>query len=255
MKWKYINSGFHTGDLNMQFDKALAKSLLENEVILRLYRWKPYCISLGANQNSEIINAEKTRKAKIDIVRRPTGGRAIFHAEELTYSFVYPASGKLSPKELYSKINTALKLGLSFYDSMLSQIELENEQLYFPDYYKEAKSNLCFAASAKNELNFSNKKIVGSAQRKLNNSLLQHGSILCGKKHLDIINYLNLPETDLENLKKEIESTTTDIETITGKKIDYEFLSEAVKSGFEEYFKIRFEVSISSKKNNLIIPH
>ena len=253
MKWRYINSGFHSGEINMQFDIALAKSLLDNEAVLRLYRWKPFCISLGANQSINDIDEKKATADGYNIVKRPTGGRAILHAEELTYSVVYPASGELTPRQLYSEINKAIKKGLSFFNSDLSEIELENEQPHFPSFYKEEKSTLCFTAAAKNELNFNMKKLVGSAQRKMNRSLLQHGSILCGRKHLEIINYLNLPENVLEELKNEIENTTTDIGSITGREVDYEFLSEAIKSGFEEHFKICFESSVVSRKNDFTI--
>ena len=89
----------------MQFDIALAKSLSVDEAVLRLYRWKPYCISLGANQNINDINEKKVIADGFDIVKRPTGGRAILHAEELTYSVAYPASGDLTPRQLYSDIN------------------------------------------------------------------------------------------------------------------------------------------------------
>ena len=237
----------------MQFDIALAKSLSVDEAVLRLYRWKPYCISLGANQNINDINEKKVIADGFDIVKRPTGGRAILHAEELTYSVAYPASGDLTPRQLYSDINKAIKKGLVFFNSGLSDVELENEQPHFPSFYKEEKSTLCFTAAAKNELNFSKKKLVGSAQRKMNKSLLQHGSILCGRKHLEIVNYLNLPDDVLKNLKLEIENSTTDIETITGSKVDFEYLTEALKSGFEEHFKMRFENSTVTRKNDFTI--
>ncbi len=252
MKWRCISSGFNTGEINMQFDIALAKSLTDEEAMLRLYRWKPYCISLGANQSINDINEKKTFADGYDIVKRPTGGRAILHADELTYSVIYPASGKLTPRQLYSEINKSIKKGLSFFNSDLSDIDLENEQPHFPSFYQEEKSTLCFTAAAKNELNFNKKKLVGSAQRKMNNSLLQHGSILCGRKHLEIVNYLNLPEYVLEELKNEIENSTTDIGSITGKEVDYDLLSEAIKTGFEEHFKIRFD-TIATSKNDLTI--
>ena len=237
----------------MQFDIALAKSLSVDEAVLRLYRWKPYCISLGANQNINDINEKKAIADGFDVVKRPTGGRAILHAEELTYSVAYPASGDLTPRQLYSDINKAIKKGLVFFNSGLSDVELENEQPHFPSFYKEEKSTLCFTAAAKNELNFSKKKLVGSAQRKMNKSLLQHGSILCGRKHLEIVNYLNLPDDVLKNLKLEIENSTTDIKTITGSKVDFEYLTEALKSGFEEHFKMRFESSTVTRKNDFTI--
>ena len=115
----------------MQFDIALAKSLSVNEAVLRLYRWKPYCISLGANQNIDDINEKKAIADGFDVVKRPTGGRAILHAEELTYSVAYPASGDLTPRQLYSEINKAIKKGLVYFNSGLSDVELENEQPHF----------------------------------------------------------------------------------------------------------------------------
>ena len=87
----------------------------------------------------------------------------------------------------------------------------------------------------------------------MNKSLLQHGSILCGRKHLEIVNYLNLPDDVLKNLKLEIENSTTDIEKITGSKVDFEYLTEALKSGFEEHFKMRFENSTVTRKNDFTI--
>ena len=95
----------------METDLFLAKDCEPDEAIFRLYRWEPYCISLGANQKESIIDYGLTRKDGIDVVKRPTGGRAILHAEELTYSVIYPLSPDISAKELYADINSALKEG------------------------------------------------------------------------------------------------------------------------------------------------
>ena len=80
MIWKFIDSGLNTGLYNMDFDLMLAKTLKTDEAILRLYGWKPFCISLGANQPEESLNIEKVINDKLDFVKRPTGGRAIFNA-------------------------------------------------------------------------------------------------------------------------------------------------------------------------------
>ena len=240
MIWKFIDSGFNSGKFNMDFDMELVSNFLGSP-LLRIYRWSPYCISLGANQDFSSIDTEKADVDNLDIVKRPTGGRAILHAEELTYSVVYPLSFENSSKKIYREINLALKCGLIGYNQMLENIELENIQPNFPSFYKNAKSTLCFAVSAMNELNYNGKKIVGSAQRKIGNVILQHGSILCGKYHKRIIDYLNLPLEKRKVINNEIEQTTTELETILDEKINYEKLSQKIKEGFENHFKVKFK--------------
>jgi lipoate-protein ligase A len=215
--------------------------------MLRIYQWKPYCISLGANQDFSSVDQEKFSADGFEIVKRPTGGRAILHAEELTYSVVYPISEEKLPKQIYREINLALKNGLRNYDLKLEKIELEHTQPHFPSFYKDAKSTLCFAVSAMNELNYDGKKVAGSAQRKIGNIILQHGSILCGSFHKKIIDYLNLPSDKLKEIKNEIGQTTTELETVLDEKINYRKLSQSIKKGFENHFNIMFEEEIFSE--------
>ena len=244
MIWRFIDTGFNTGKFNMDFDLELVKNFILDSPILRVYQWKPYCISLGANQDFNSINQKKTESYGLDIVKRPTGGRAILHAEELTYSIVYPLSEAYSPKQFYREINLALKNGLINHNSIFEKIELEHTQPNFPSFYKNEKSTLCFAVSAMNELNFNGKKVVGSAQRKIGNVILQHGSILCGSFHKSIIEYLNLRDDTIEEMKNEIEETTIELETILNEKIDYKKLSLSIKEGFENHFNVKLETEI-----------
>jgi len=241
MKWRFVDTGFNPGQYNMDFDMDIVKSFVPDSPVLRVYRWKPYCISLGANQDYNSVDTKKTIKAGLDIVKRPTGGRAILHAEELTYSVVIPVNDIESPKQIYREINLALANGLNNYNSLFENIELEHSQPHFPSFYKDSTSTLCFAVSAKNELNYQGKKVVGSAQRKIGNVILQHGSILCGSYHKKIVDYLNLPSDKLKEIATEIEHTTTELETVLGEKINYGRLAEAIKSGFEDHFKINFD--------------
>jgi lipoate-protein ligase A len=240
MNWSFINTGFNTGKFNMDLDLELVNNASKDNVVLRLYRWSPYCISLGSNQKENSVDVIKAKEDNIDIVKRPTGGRAILHAEELTYSVVYPLNDSITPKNLYHEINLALKSGLASYNSIFEEIELENQQPHFPSFYKEEISALCFAVSAKSEINFNGKKLVGSAQRKMGNVILQHGSILCGSYHKIITNYLAIQEEGLLSIRKEIRNTTTEIETITGSKVDYDKLLDSIIKGFEEHFNISF---------------
>ena len=230
----------------MDYDLELVKNF-SGFPVLRVYQWKPYCISLGANQDYNSVDQKKISGDGFDIVKRPTGGRAILHAEELTYSVVYPVSEDKTPKQIYREINLALKNGLKLYNSLFEKLELEHSQPHFPTFYKDTKSTLCFAVSAMNELNYRGKKVVGSAQRKIGNVILQHGSILCGSFHKRILDYLNLPEEKLEEIKNEIEQTTTELQAILDEKINYQKLSNAIKEGFENHFNVKLEEEIFSE--------
>ena len=137
-----------------------------------------------------------------------------------------------------------MKNGLINHNSIFEKIELEHTQPNFPSFYKNEKSTLCFAVSAMNELNFNGKKVVGSAQRKIGNVILQHGSILCGSFHKSIIEYLNLRDDTIEEMKNEIEETTIELETILNEKIDYKKLSLSIKEGFENHFNVKLETEI-----------
>jgi lipoyl(octanoyl) transferase len=244
MTWHYIDSGFNTGEFNMQFDLDLAHKCNSEEAYFRIYRWNPYCISLGANQNFDDINLEKTKLDGIETVKRPTGGRAILHAEELTYSVVLPLNYRFSPREVYMKISTALMRGLEIYNPVLAKSELENLQPNFPKLMEEPTGVLCFASTAKNEVKFNGKKLIGSAQRKMNNVILQHGSILCGTFHRKLANYINTDIKTREGLIFELNDKTTELETILNETIDYEKLKICLKIGFELEWETRFAKSL-----------
>ena len=225
----------------MDFDVFLAENFEKNTAILRLYRWNPYCISLGANQSFDEIDLNKTQFYQIDIVKRPTGGKAILHSQELTYSVIYPIEMQSSAKKIYNEINLALRKGLSKYDSKLEEIDLQHVQPDLKEFYKKEIGAICFAVSAKSELNFRGKKLVGSAQRKMGNVILQHGSILCGDYHMKIIDYLKINEEKKKEIYDEIAQTTIDLKTALNNDIDYGKLNASMLAGFEEHFNTIFE--------------
>lgn len=241
MRFEVILTGENNGKFNMDFDLELAKSFPSNPV-LRLYRWKPYCISLGANQIIDEVNTSKALNDNIDVVKRPTGGRAILHSQELTYSVVFPLELNYSARAIYNEINLALREGLILYDPLLSKLESEHNQVDFKNFYKEDKSAICFAVSAKSELNYDNKKLVGSAQRKIGKVVLQHGSILCGDFHLKITDYLNVDNQRKKEIKNEIAETTIDLKAILNYEINYEHLSECLIQGFKKHFNADVDV-------------
>jgi lipoyl(octanoyl) transferase len=238
MNWRFVNTGFNSGKFNMAYDMQLAENCKQGEAILRLFRWRPYCISLGANQKFDSVNLKKAEANLIDVVKRPTGGRAILHAEELTYSVVISIDHNSSARNIYTEINQALSEGLSFYSEKLKVVELEKSQPDFRDFYKGEQSAACFAVPAKSELKFDGKKLVGSAQRKLGNAILQHGSILCGEYHKKIVDYLVVNEESYDKIFESL-NNTADLYAITGKDVDYDLLAQSIAVGFESYFNMK----------------
>ncbi len=241
MIWKFINSGENTGKFNMDFDIELAQNCKDGEAYFRIYRWKPYCISLGANQKYEDINLEKLQNDGFEIVKRPTGGRAILHSEEITYSVVIPVNAGFSSTEIYKMISLALVKGLKNYDPRLNEVELESNQPDFAMLLKDPKGVACFASTAKSEVKYKGKKLIGSAQRKMNKVILQHGSIMCGDFHLNLVDYMNIEKSEVPKLKDEIFNSTIDVSSILKDKVDYDKVIENLVNGFEEQWKIKFQ--------------
>jgi lipoate-protein ligase A len=237
MELKVIDTGFNTGEYNMEYDLQLVENVKESEFILRFYRWRPYCLSLGANQKEEEINKEKLYADGLTMVRRPTGGRAVLHAEELTYSFVCYI-GKYSPMSLYAKINNALLKGLTFYDERCSGLELERVQPDLNQHYKTPEGVACFSTPAKSEVKFGGKKVIGSAQKKIGDKILQHGSILVGSFHKKIVDYLIMNDELKKRVSQTIENQTLTLEDITGTEIDYERLKASIVEGFKQEFNV-----------------
>lgn len=228
-KTKFIDSGFCDPQYNMDYDLSLVNELEKNdfEAYFRIYAWKPYAISLGMNQDENEIDNIYLDKDNYHLVRRPTGGRAVFHANELTYSYITNLD-KYSKSEIYELIHIE-------FEKVLKDINIDSDFVKsnsdFRGIYKGGESrSLCFASSAKYEIEIDGKKIIGSAQRVIDNKLLQHGSIPIDKSHLNIVNYINVENK--EKLRKILEMKSTEISTHNRDITDYFDFAEVVKEHF-----------------------
>jgi len=217
----------------MERDEQLAHALQRKEIdhTLRVYGWKPAAISIGMNQNIEEFDLERVIAEHLDIVRRPTGGRAILHSQELTYSVVMRAA-EIGPREIYRIISNALIRGLR---KLGIEAELSGEDA-FPDKRMRAPESIpCFSGSAKYEIQYHGKKLVGSAQRRYGDVVLQHGSLLLGDDHLRILDFI---KPDSGNI--DLVSRTIDAGTILGRAVSFEETAQALRRGFEESLSITF---------------
>lgn len=239
MKAVYIDSGAGTGRYNMDFDLRMAEVCGEGRFYLRFYTWNPYCISLGSTQSENELNHELIKRDGIDFVKRPTGGRAILHAEELTYSVAMKLGPNDSIRAIYHNINAALKKGLINYSPVFNDISLEEKETHLPSFYKNPVSAACFAVPAKSELTFDGKKLAGSAQRRLGDKLLQHGSLLTGTFHRKLYEYLT-EEVVKTNVNSALNEKTVEIDTVLNEKTDIGKLKISLLRGFEEHFGCEF---------------
>jgi len=242
-KWRFLNTGFSPGAKNMAIDDVLATQavLKENFPVFRIYGWQPYAISLGYGQNPKDLKLQKCKQDGIDVVRRPTGGRAVFHAEEITYSVIIPKASKFYSKDIlttYNLISEALLLGLSFYGLKAQLVKRLTNEIKDGAYKNDIP---CFSSSAEYEIVCENKKLVGSAQRRFENSVLQHGSILTGTSHLKLVDYITYSDDLLkERFKKELKKKTISISQILNQAVDQNKLIESLKLGIQKKFNIRF---------------
>ncbi len=237
MNWYYLDTGARSGLFNMQLDENIARKVADGECrpLLRFYQWDPYCISLGKYQKIEEIDTAKCRSEGIDVVHRPTGGRAILHAEELTYSVIFKDDISGNIDETYHRISVALVQGLK---TLGIPAEMTPVQADFRSLYKQPSSAACFSSSAKHEIQIRGKKLVGSAQRRFSGAVLQHGSILIGSHHRRLSEFLNLNDVEKDRMKKILEEKTIEIEQY--RSVTADELKAALKMAFENNFGIVF---------------
>lgn len=172
---KFIPYEVNTGSKNMQLDSqlldfAIAKKL--KEPILRLYGWSPACVSLGRNQKDDFIDYALLHKKKIDAIRRITGGRAIFHDDEITYSYITPAEILPHGENVNSSYKDISQILIDRFKKLGIELEFggTKKSVHNVDY--------CMLVSTGADLCYKGKKLIGSAQFRKGGYILQHGSIL-----------------------------------------------------------------------------
>ncbi len=180
-EWRLIISGAFPGSLNMAFDEALLEAVSggQSPPVLRFYRWIKPTVSLGYGQDSNTgINLEFCQKVALPVVRRITGGRAVIHDDELTYSLISSTknsifSGKI--KDNYSIIAGVLKEAIEKFGISVEMASGKRDINIFGTH--DYRHNACFNSSSIHELIVEGCKITGSAQIHRQNFFLQHGSI------------------------------------------------------------------------------
>ncbi len=222
----------------MAIDRLLAD---KGQPCLRVYGWNPLAISLGFHQPIDQVDLDKCRQDNIDVVLRPTGGRAVLHARELTYAVVLPQSSPFYDTRVLPVYETISKAIIASLKRLDLPVEWEPSQKTLKNLPKGALASVCYASTVQYEIGFQGKKLVGSAQRRIGGAVLQHGSMLIGEKHLDLPCYLKRGDDHYKTMIREaMLKHTICLDQISQSRISYAQLATALRQGFAECLDIEF---------------
>lgn len=257
--WRFLSHSHLSGAENMALDEVLLESVISGgQPVVRFYTWSPPTLSLGVNQSSGEIDRFACKERGFGLVRRITGGRAVLHQHELTYSVVAPAgdprvSGGVI--ESYRKISSALVAGLrmlgaevelSPHDRALHKaLAAERRLRDLGELDVEAESvhsAVCFDAASAYELTARGKKLVGSAQARRGGAILQHGSILLEidwDAWVSVFAYAS--EAGRERARSKLPTRMTSLKEELGHDISPEVVAEALRDAFERTLDVSLE--------------
>jgi lipoate-protein ligase A len=219
-KWRLLLTGFNTAFTNMAIDKAILVAHSKRMVppTVRFYGWSPAAISIGYFQSLvDEVNLDACEKLGIDYVRRITGGGAVFHQDELTYSIIVSESHPEIPKNIlksYGRICGAVMKGLQ---------QLGIQSSYVPI----------------NDIISNGRKISGNAQTRKMGTVLQHGTVLLDVDVETMFSLLKVPNEKIKDkLIQDVKERVTSLKNIVGREIRFDEVSIAMKKGFEEEFRV-----------------
>lgn len=239
--WGFIDSGHTSPAFNMALDELMVEWLSKGEIgsTLRFYGWSPAGISIGRFQDAnKKIDFQQAADYGVEIVRRQTGGRAVLHDQELTYSVAVPESHPAMPrsiKEAYLVISRGLSEGY---------LELGiNADLAIPNAPAQTTdSAVCFDKSSWYELLVEGKKAAGSAQMRKKGIILQHGSIPLEIDRVKLFDLFSYPSVELKQRARDaFKGKAIAINEAVERPYNFDEVKAAFKRGFEKGLGIELE--------------
>lgn len=255
-KWYFINSGPCSPSYNMALDEALLDFHSEGEIppVIRFYEWNPATLSIGYFQSAKKdVDFDAVKAQNLGFVRRPTGGRAVLHESELTYSIIVTEQYPEMPAgvtEAYRVLSEGLLLGFQNLglDAYFSVPDTEEKLADL----KKPKSAVCFDAPSWYELVVEGKKVAGSAQTRQKGVILQHGAILLDLDEEKLLSLFKFSSPEMkEKMREKLPQKAVAINQLTDKQITIPQCVEAFKKGFEQALDIElvpYELSDKQKQ-------
>lgn len=233
--WRLLITPPAEGSWNMAVDEAILEAVSSAHSLptLRLYAWDPPCLSLGYAQPVADVDLARLAQYGWDLVRRPTGGRAILHTDELTYAVIAPLHDPLvagSVLESYARISRGLLAALE----RLSLAPRADHKYDLPE-GTSPRGPVCFEVPSNYEITVDGKKLVGSAQARRKNGVLQHGTLPLFGDLTRITQALAAPDesTRLADARRLLGHAAT-VESILGYPVTWEQAAQAMASAFQD---------------------
>lgn len=233
--WRLILDGEADGPTNMALDDAILEAVSEeaSPPTLRFYGWSPPCLTLGRSQPHADADMEACRAAGVDVVRRPSGGQAILHTDELTYSI---ALRQADPRaeggvlEVYRLLSEGLLAGLQRLGvAAVSAAGKEDGAV---------KTSICFETSSAYEIVADGHKLVGSAQWRARGAVLQHGTLPLHGDLARIVRYLSFEEGERETQAGRLLARATTLEAVLGCRLPFVQVAEALAAGLAQALNV-----------------
>lgn len=238
--WRLYISPPAIGAWNMAVDESILEHVSRGEAppTLRLYGWEPPCLSLGRAQPFADVDISALEANGWELVRRPTGGRAILHTDELTYSVIAPASNPHVSGSLLESYHHLAQALLAALNALNVNADMKKG--------KATQGNntnpVCFEVPSTYEITVDGKKLIGSAQARRKDGVLQHGSLPLTGDLARITQALVFPDEEARQIAAEkllAHATTTEI--TLGQAIDWDTASKAFVHGFETALNIQLK--------------
>lgn len=237
--WRLLASGYADGATNMAVDEAIQRAHAAGQVppTLRFYGWRPPCLSLGYFQAAEQVDLARCRERGVGFVRRPTGGRAILHDRELTYSVVTRES---DPRvaggvvESYRRISAGLVAGLRRLG-----VPVETAPPVQANERAKSANAACFDVPSDYELTVEGRKLVGSAQTRRMGTILQHGSLLLAVDCRAIYDLFVFSSEEMRaRLVRDLEKRVAALADVLGREVSFLEVADALAAGFAEALEL-----------------
>ncbi|HSJ57973.1 MAG TPA: lipoate--protein ligase family protein [Anaerolineae bacterium] len=195
-RWRLLVDAEADGATNMAIDEAILEAVVAGDSLptIRFYQWAPPCLSLGRSQPLADVDLAACRVGGIGVVRRPSGGRAILHTDELTYSVALPAADPRAGDGVvdgYRRLSAGLLAGLERLGAMAVQAAGRRPE-------QASLTAICFETPSQYEITVGDRKLVGSAQWRARGGVLQHGTLPLYGDLGRIVHYLALDEAARE---------------------------------------------------------
>lgn len=235
---------------NMAVDEAILDAVGRGDQppTLRLYAWNPACLSLGVGQKASDADDSQIMLQGWNVVRRPTGGRAILHTDELTYSVTVPSGHPWAALDIvtsYRQISAGLMRAV---ESLGADPHAERRSEPSP----ARPGPVCFEVPSHYEITVDGRKLIGSAQVRRRHGLLQHGSLPLYGDLARICDALAYPDDDARELARvQVRQRAVTLSEALGRNMTWQQAADAIAAAFASAFDIAFSPSVISRDERI----